>query len=124
MRNLQEGTRVLVSNGGTLKERTYLFTTEEGLYVCVHNADTEKYENWEYFRVWIWSVLETLSDWFEDIFEYWESVLVSNGGEVFRPRIFLGRVGDRILTVHKQDECRFESGKLNFRTALWNEARV
>jgi hypothetical protein len=44
MRNLTEGTKVLVSNGGTLKERIYLFTNDDGLHICVHAKDELEYQ--------------------------------------------------------------------------------
>lgn len=123
MANLVEGTRVSVSNGSSnLKDRIYLFTNEEGNYVCVHAADEAEYQAGAYFRVGLWSVLETENS-NPDRFSYGDRVLVSNWGEVFRERTYLGKVGDRVLTVHAKDEDRFEEGKLNFRTALWNMAR-
>jgi len=123
MTSLAQGQRVKVSNGGELKERIYLSTSidENGnvIYICVHPNYEEAYANGEYFRVGLWSNLETEPTELADI-AYGDEVMVSNGGSVFKRRIFLGTVGNKILCVHASHNDRFKEGRKNLKTALWN----
>lgn len=120
--NLAAGQRVMVSNGGELKERVYLTTNSDGVYICVHQNDEDKYNAGEYFRVGLWTVLETIPSELGD-FSYGQEVLVSNGGVKFQKRIFLGTVGNKILAVHARHTERFNEGGKNIKTALWNTAK-
>jgi len=122
MANLAQGQRVMVSNGGELKERLYLTTNEEGKHICVHQNDEAQYEAGEYFRVGLWSELETIPSDLGN-FETGEEIMVSNGGTNFVRRIFLGTVGNRILAVHNSEADKYRDGGRNIKSALWNTAK-
>ena len=110
-----EGQKVLVSNGSEkLNKRIFVDYADDGRVMTVHAKDEEAYQNGEYFRVGVWSVAEEYTP------EYGDEVEVSNGGEKFQTRIFLGYSNDKVLVVHNSDTEKFKSGAKNFKTALWN----
>ncbi len=121
MNNVVQGQKVVVGNtlGTVDKERIFLTKTTEGKFICVHKADEDKYKDGGYFRVGVWSFLNTKPSNVSS-FKYGEEVFVSNGGIKYERRIFVGAVGERFLTVVPADVEKFRSGSKNFKTGLWN----